>query len=100
MPLDKRFKYSIVMRVSKTNLPTLRLPISNYAEMRRMRNSQLVCVLRSAVLAPEKVRRFRPEPPADYDAYRVRITADNISVDLMRDGSAVFRCMFEEAGEY
>lgn len=88
------------MRVSKANLPTLRLPISNYAEMRRMRNSQLVCVLRSAVLSPEKVGRFRPAPPADYDAYRVQITADYISVDLMRDGCAVFRCRFEEAGDY
>ena len=68
--------------------------------MRQMRNSRLVCVLRSAVLSPEKSRRFRPAPPTDYDAYRVQITAEHIIVDLLTDGCAVFRCLFESAEDY
>lgn len=88
------------MRVSSPEVPTLRLPISNYAEMRHMRNSQLVCVLRSAVLSPEKVRRFRPAPPSEYDAYRVRMEAECICVDLLTEGNSVFCCRFEAAEGY
>lgn len=65
-----------------------------------MRNSRLVCVLRSAVLSPEKVHRFRPAPPAEYDAYHVRMEAECICVDLLEDGKAVFCCRFESAEDY
>lgn len=65
-----------------------------------MRNSSLVSVLRSAVLSPEKVRRFRPAPPSEYDAYRVRMEAECICVDLLEDGKAVFCCRFESAEGY
>ena len=97
--LDKWLEWCIFMRVSK-DVPVLRLPISNYDEVRRMRNSQLVCVLRSAVLSPDKVRRFRPAPPADYDAYRVRIEVESVCIDLLTNGKPVFCCSFESAETY
>ena len=81
--LDKWLEWCIFMRVSK-DVPVLRLPISNYDEVRRMRNSQLVC----------------PAPPADYDAYRVRIEVESVCIDLLTNGKPVFCCSFESAETY
>ncbi len=75
-------------------VPTLRLPTDDYAQMLAMSDKRLICVLRSAVLAPERVGRFVPRPPAEHDAYRVFRAAGGIDVQLYAGGNAVFCCRF------
>lgn len=62
--------------------------------MLTMSNRRLICVLRTAVLAPERVGRFSPRPPAEHDAYCVRHEPGRIVVSLMAEGEVVFRCCF------
>lgn len=75
-------------------IPTLRLPTDDYVQMLAMSDRRLICVLRSAVLSPERVGRFMPRPPAEHDAYRVFRAADGIDVHLYAEGNAVFCCRF------
>lgn len=63
-------------------------------QMLAMSDRRLICVLRSAVLAPERVGRFMPRPPANHDAYRVFRAAESIDVRLYAEGNAVFCCRF------
>ncbi len=83
--------------VSHKNVPTLKLPTTDYEQMLTMSNHRLVCLLRSAVLAPERVARFSPRPPAEHDAYRVRHERGCIAVRLYAEGSEIFCCQFEPA---
>lgn len=76
------------------NIPTLRLPTDDYVQMLAMSDRRLICVLRSAVLAPDRVGRFMPRPPSEHDAYRVFRAADGINVHLYAEGNAVFCCRF------
>ena len=98
--LDKTKIWCIVGRVKTERIPTLLLPTTDYAQMRTMSNRRLVSVLRSAVLSPEKVGRFSPRPPADYDSYKVEQEVGCISVRLLSGGCCVFCCRFEPAEEY
>lgn len=65
-----------------------------------MRNAQLVSVLRAGVLSPEKMFRFKPMPPQEHDAYRVRMELERVCVDLLSDGKVVYCCQFEAAEDY
>lgn len=65
-----------------------------------MSNTRLVCVLRSAVLSPERIRRFSPRPPEEHDAYTVRRGATCIDVHLYVQGAEVFCCKFVPAQRY
>ena len=64
-----------------------------------MSNRRLVCVLRSAVLAPERAMRFSPRPPAEHDAYCVRHEPGCIEVRLYAEGEEVFLCRFVRPSE-
>ncbi|MBR5521864.1 MAG: hypothetical protein IKV82_00150 [Akkermansia sp.] len=75
-------------------VPTLQLPTDDYTQMQTMSDRHLVCVLRSAVLAPSRVGRFMPRPPAEHDAYRVFRQEAGIDVCLYAAGKAVFCCRF------
>lgn len=59
-----------------------------------MSNRRLICVLRSAVLAPERAYHFSPRPPAEHDAYIIRHEPGQIIVRLYADGEEIFRCCF------
>lgn len=59
-----------------------------------MSNRRLICVLRAAVLAPERVARFSPRPPAEHDSYTVRHEPGRIVIRLFAEGVEVFRCCF------
>lgn len=59
-----------------------------------MSNRRLICVLRAAVLAPERAARFSPRPPLEHDAYTVRHEPGRIVVRLFTEGEEVFRCCF------
>lgn len=83
-----------IFHVSPKNVPTLKLPTSDFEQMLTMSNHRLVCLLRSAVLAPERVGRFHPRPPAEHDAYRVRHERGYIAVHLYAEGQEVFCCRF------
>lgn len=65
-----------------------------------MSNRRLVAVLRSAVLTPEKIGRFSPRPPVEYDSYKVEQEVGGISIHLLNAGTCVFCCRFEPAEEY
>lgn len=65
-----------------------------------MSNRRLVCVLRTAVLAPERVSRFSPRPPAEHDAYLVQHGKECISIRLYVQGAEVFRCNFVPTAHY
>lgn len=93
------FVYSAVT-VSKSRIPYLTLPTSDYDQMLSMSNRRLISLLRSAVLAPERVSRFSPRPPAEHDSYTVRHEAGSIVVRLYADGEEVFRCCFVRPVEY
>lgn len=80
-------------------IPLLKLPTSDYEEMSRMNNRRLLALLRSAVLAPERLARFSPRPPADHDAYHVRHSAEMITVRLYRAGEEVFQLVFMRADD-
>lgn len=43
-------------------IPSLTLPTTDYGQMQDMSNRHLVGVLRSAVLAPDRIGRFSPPP--------------------------------------
>lgn len=77
------------------HVPSLILPTSDYEQMLTMSNRRLICVLRTAVLAPERVGRFSPRPPAEHDSYTVRHEQGRIVVRLFMEGEEVFRCCFE-----
>ena len=82
------------MRAVHHKVPTLQLPTDDYTQMQGMSDRRLVSVLRSAVLAPERVVRFMPRPPAEHDAYRVFRGEAGINVCLYAAGKAVFCCRF------
>lgn len=84
-------------RVNPKNVPTLTLPTDDYEQMQGMSPKRLVCVLRSAVLSPERQGRFSPRPPEQHDAYVVRHRASCIDVFLHVQGEAVFCCKFVPA---
>ena len=67
--------------------------------MQTMSNRSLINILRTAVLAPNRIGRFSPRPPADHDAYIVTHEPARIVVRLYADGVEVFRCCFEKASE-
>lgn len=75
-------------------VPSLTLPTSDFDQMLTMSNRRLICVLRTAVLAPERAGRFSPHPPAEHDAYTVRHEPGRIVVRLFAEGIEVFRCNF------
>lgn len=68
--------------------------------MLNMSNLRLVEVLRSAVLSPDRVGRFTPRPPKEYDAYVVSHGATSICITFLAEGAEVFRCRFVEAEQY
>lgn len=76
------------------HVPTLTLPTSDYEQMLTMSNRRLICVLRSAVLIPERAIRFSPRPPSEHDAYTVRHEPGCIAVRLYAEGKEVFICRF------
>lgn len=84
-------------RVHDSNIPHIKLPTSDYSQMRHMNTMRLIRVFRSAVLAPDRWGHFSSRPPAEHDAYRVRYEADCISITLLQSGAAVFRCVFMPA---
>ena len=59
-----------------------------------MSNRRLICILRSAVLSPERASRFSPRPPAEHDSYVIRHEAGRIAVRLYAEGEEIFRCYF------
>lgn len=77
-----------------TRVPALLLPTSDFDQMCSMSNRHLINVLRDAVLAPDRVYRFSPRPPADHDAYTVHHEPGRIAICLYTDGKPVFRCCF------
>ncbi|MBQ2379120.1 MAG: hypothetical protein II295_01885 [Akkermansia sp.] len=83
--------------MSHNKVPTLELPTSDYEQMQTMSNRRLVCLLRSAVLSPERAGRFSPRPPAEHDAYRVSHECGRIAVRLYAAGTEVFCCRFVPA---
>lgn len=85
--------------VSK-NVPSLTLPTSDYEQMKGMSNRRLVCVLRTAVLAGDRIGRFSPRPPENHDAYTVEHRAGCIDVHLLSGGTEVFCCKFVPAETY
>lgn len=86
--------FMYIAHVKHRSVPTLTLPTSDYREMLAMSNRRLVCVLRTAVLSPERVGRFSPKPPAEHDAYVVRHEPGCIAVHLYTEGAEVFCCCF------
>lgn len=99
-PLDKTGHRVYSARVNPKNVPSLTLPTNDFEQMKDMSNARLICVLRSAVLAPERVERFSPQPPEAHDAYTVRHRAGCIDVVLHAEGKAVFCCKFVPAERY
>ena len=87
-------------RVSSKNVPSLTLPTSDYTRMLEMSPQRLICVLRSAVLSPDRVGRFSPRPPENHDAYTVHHRPGCIDVLLHVEGRVVFCCKFVPAPEY
>lgn len=87
-------------RVSSKNVPLLTLPTTDYERMLEMSNQRLVCVLRSAVLAPDRIGRFSPRPPENHDSYTVHHRPGCIDVHLHAEGRDVFCCKFVPAQEY
>ena len=85
--------------MQNSRVPSLTLPTSDYEQMLTMSNRRLICVLRSAVLAPERASRFSPRPPAEHDAYTIRHEKGRIIVRLYSDGIEVFRCYFVRPDE-
>lgn len=80
--------------------PSLTLPTTDYEHMREMNPQKIISVLRNAVLAPERIRRFSPRPPEEHDAYIVRHRPGCIDVHLFTEGKQVFCCKFIPAQEY
>lgn len=76
------------------HVPSLTLPTSDFDQMLAMSNRRLICVLRSAVLAPERAMRFSPRPPMEHDAYTVHHEPSRIIVRLYVEGEEIFRCCF------
>jgi hypothetical protein len=68
--------------------------------MLEMSNQHLVCVLRNAVLAPDRIGRFSPRPPENHDAYTVCHRPGCIDIYLCAAGESVFCCKFVPAQEY
>lgn len=87
-------------RVSSKNVPLLTLPTTDYERMLDMSHQHLVSVLRSAVLAPERIGRFSPRPPEEHDAYTVHHRPGCIDIHLRSGGVDVFCCKFVPAPEY
>lgn len=98
--LDKTRESCIVLRVAMPHVPSLTLPTSDYDEMLTMSNRRLICVLRTAVLAPDRAVRFSPRPPMEHDAYIVRHEPGSIVVRLYAEGEEVFCCRFVRPLEY
>ena len=86
--------------VSSKNVPLLTLPTTDYERMLEMSNQHLICVLRNAVLAPDRIGRFSPRPPENHDAYKVFHRAGCIDIHLLSAGVDVFCCKFVPALEY
>ena len=82
-----------------SRVPSLTLPTSDYEQMLTMSNRRLICVLRAAVLAPDRAARFSPRPPMEHDAYTIRHEAGRIVVRLFAEGAEVFRCCFVRPAE-
>ena len=87
-------------RVSSKNVPLLTLPTTDYERMLDMSHQHLVSVLRSAVLAPERISRFSPRPPEEHDSYTVHHRPGCIDIHLRSGGVDVFCCKFVPAPEY
>lgn len=87
-------------RVNPKNLPSLTLPTNDYEQMKGMSNARLVCVLRSAVLSPERQGRFSPRPPEAHDAYTIHRRTSCIDIVLHTGGEAVFCCKFVPTEPY
>ncbi len=85
--------------MSTPQIPILSLPTSDYEQICSMNNRRLIHFLRTAVLAPDRVARFSPRPPADHDAYFVVRQLDCIRVNLMLDGRVVFHCQLLPSSE-
>lgn len=85
--------------MQKPHVPSLMLPTSDYEQMLTMSNRRLICVLRTAVLAPDRAIRFSPRPPAEHDAYTIRHEAGQIVVRLFAEGEEIFRCCFVRPAE-
>jgi len=64
-----------------------------------MNNRRLLTLLRSAVLAPDRLAHFSPRPPADHDAYLVRHSSEMITVRLYRAGEEIFQLVFMRSDE-
>lgn len=84
----------------KKNVPTLTLPVSDFDQMLSMSNRRLVCVLRSAVLSPERAGRFSPRPPSEHDSYVIRHEPGCIAIHLCTEGAEVFCCHFVPSEAY
>lgn len=82
------------------NVPLLTLPTADYEKMKEMNNRSLISVLRTAVLAGDRIGRFSPRPPAEHDAYKVERGTSCIDVHLMTAGEEIFCCKFVPADEY
>ena len=86
--------------MSSKIVPLLTLPTTDYERMLDMSHQHLVSVLRSAVLAPERIGRFSPRPPEEHDAYTVHHRPGCIDIHLRSGGVDVFCCKFVPAPEY
>lgn len=80
--------------VQDSRVPSLTLPTTDYEQMLVMSNRRLICLLRAAVLAPERARRFSARPPAEHDSYSIHHESERIVVTLFADGKEVFRYFF------
>lgn len=80
--------------MQNSRVPSLTLPTSDYEQMLTMSNRRLIYVLRTAVLAPDRVSRFSPRPPMEHDAYTIRHEPGRIVVRLFAEGEEIFRCCF------
>ncbi len=76
------------------SIPILKLPTSDYDQIRTMHNQRLIHVLRTEVLAPDRLARFSPRPPREHDAYVVVRLGGSVKVNLLLEGRVVFHCVF------
>ena len=101
MPLSGLDKWAArrMMSLVKKRIPLLTLPTDDFAELMHMNSRRLIAVLRQSVLAPDRIGRFSPRPPANHDAYLVRHYSTRISVSLFTGGDETFRLEFVPPAE-
>lgn len=87
-------------RVSNKDIPTITFPTSDYEMVVRMSNRSVVRIFREHIWSARQRLRLQVTVPEDHDAYAVNRTAEGVSVLMLREGSAVCRCMFVPPQDY